>query len=191
MLVMLRKGYKVPWVYQRFGQVAMELLQVERSRSRSAAAADTEADKNESDPLLSKRLELWEVLHWWGVWQVQVWEKRPDSAREKPVVMPANTQTVGTQTGIRLEEMNMFDRKLDYLDEVLDFYLERRSAAFEESVLIAYSNVQGYCSQCKHCQAEQRKRQLANWHKWHNPYCRCGHPFADKRLNTTSFSGAC
>ena len=89
---------------------------------------------------------------------------------------------MATQTEIRLEEMNMFDRRLSYMGEVFDFYLERRSAAFDEHLMIAYSNVQGYCRECSHCQAEQERRRRANWHKWHKPYCRCGHPYADERL---------
>ena len=36
-------------------------------------------ESEEEEPLLSKQLELWEALHWWRIWQAQVWEKRPDA----------------------------------------------------------------------------------------------------------------
>ena len=78
--------------------------------------------------------------------------------------------------------MVAYDLRNDYLDEVLDFYLERRSAAFEEALMIAFDNAQGYCRECTHCAEELRRRKRANYHKWRKPDCRCGHPYADKRF---------
>ena len=78
--------------------------------------------------------------------------------------------------------MAAFDYRNDYLDEVLDFYLERSSSAFEEDLMIAFNNAQGYCSECTHCAGELHRKRWANWHKWKAPKCRCGHPHADRRF---------
>ena len=47
--------------------------------------------------------------------------------------MPANTQTVSTQTEVDREDMNTLDQRNEYRDEVLDFYVKRSGTAFEDS----------------------------------------------------------
>ena len=42
--------------------------------------------------------------------------------------------------------MCLLDHRNDYLGEVLDFYVKRSGTAFEEDLMIAYNNAQGYCS---------------------------------------------
>ena len=96
--------------------------------------------------------------------------------------MPANTSTVSTQTEVGREDMTTLDHRNDYLDEVLDFYVKRSGTAFEDSLAIAMDNAQGYCKHCSHCKAELKKHRVANLHKFRYPNCKCGHPFADKRL---------
>ena len=157
------RGYKVPWIYQRFGQIAHRMYR----------------EKYLEDAPVPRDLDYSDTLRAWGEWQEKVWDRRPEA---KPVAMPANTRSLSTQTELGPSDMRKLDDKLEHLDEVLDFYVKRSSSAFEEDLMIAFDNAQGYCKHCSHCKAELKKRRVANLHKWRYPNCKCGHPFADKRL---------
>ena len=163
MLTMLEMDYKVPWVYSRFAQIAANLY----CRRHGKNCKPT------------KQITFSGMLQWWGRWQETVWYRKPEI---KPVKMPANTETVSTQTAVGLADMTTLDHRNSYLDEVLDFYVKRSGTAFEDSLAIAMDNAQGYCKHCSHCKAELEKRRVANLHKWKYPNCKGGHPFADKRL---------
>ena len=163
------KGFKVPWVYQRYGQIAHGLYYA----------------KYDGDARLTRALRHSDFLREWGRWQEKDWNLR---GSEAPVVMPPNTCTVSTQTEIGESEMGVLDRKTEYLGEVLDFYCRHSGTAFQDELSIAFNNADGYCAQCSHCQAALIKKKHANYHKWKKPYCRCGHPFADKRYYPTNLN---
>ena len=131
-LEMLRHGYQIPWQYQRFGQIALELY----------------VSDGKPDPVLNNWLSFNRVLDWWASWQIKDWYQRPE---EEPVVMPPNTRTLSTQTEVQLSDMTTLDHRNSYLDEVLDFYVKRSGSAFEEDLMIAFNNVDGYCRECSHC----------------------------------------
>ena len=131
-LEMLRHGYQIPWQYQRFGQIALELY----------------VSDGKPDPVLNNSLHFNSVLDWWASWQIKDWYQRPE---EEPVVMPPNTRTLSTQTEVQLSDMTTLDHRNSYLDEVLDFYVKRSGSAFEEDLMIAFNNVDGYCRECSHC----------------------------------------
>ena len=52
MLKMVEQGYKVPWVYQRFGQLAVDIY----------------CRRHGKNPSLTKQLTFSDVLRWWGRW---------------------------------------------------------------------------------------------------------------------------
>ena len=49
--------------------------------------------------------------------------------------------------------MRRLDENLEYLDDVLTFYVKRSGTAFEDSLTIAMDNAHGYCKHCSHCKA--------------------------------------
>ena len=133
------------------------------------------------DPVLDKELDFNYVLEWWGYWQIHDWFKRESDQDAQPT-MPANTKSLATQTEVQLSDMTNLDHRNSYPNEVLEFYVRRSGSAFEEDLLIAYNNMQGYCSECTHCKSLLRMKKWGNWHKWKVPNCRCGHPHADRRF---------
>ena len=66
-------------------------------------------------------------------------------------IEPTNTMDQQTQTAIAMQDTKLFDEKLSYLDDVLDFYNKYSTSAFEDAVFVATSGILDYCGRCSHC----------------------------------------
>ena len=154
----LKQGKGTPWVDQRFGQIAVEKYHQVYGKN-------------------PKIKHYRSVKSAWTEFEAWIREKEGESDQPEP-----DTKDVAVQTLVDEPRWNEITREATHIDDILGWYVKTCTSIYQDQLAYARFEKIQYCRECPHCKELDAKKAAANWHKFKNPHCRCGHPYADRRL---------